>query len=151
MNDRLCKCSFIRDLARCEEYLDRLRLHPALDGVVNALCIGHVRDHDFCGTALKALLSRIPVLTLDQLAVQVEQAPDVVWVTCGSQLGLQLRERHRSVIARGRLFGIVGASAMNAGYADITLRAWLGSEPGEPLIRFIGGRTEQLKGAHTLN
>lgn len=76
----------------------------------------------------------------------VEENPSLVWITCGTQFGLPLRDQAaRQVLTNDRIVGIVGASAFNCGYAGLNLYEWSsermeqGSNLGRKIVRFYGG------------
>jgi hypothetical protein len=135
------KSWFLADLAACEAYLQSQHLTPVCDTSVKALILDRiigmrapeVTDH-------LDVLERVPVLDRPDLAHVVWENPDWVWVSCGTQFGLQIAQSPlRVALRRGHPVGVAGVSALSDGYAGLFLYEWGGGGLGAKLKKFYGG------------
>ena len=132
---------FLADLAACEAYLQNRQLTPVCDMSVKALILDRI-------IALRApevtdhldVLERVQVLERPSLAHVVWENPSWVWVSCGTQFGLQIAQSPLGVAhQKGQLVGVAGVSAINAGYGGLTLYEWGNGRLGAKLKKFYGG------------
>jgi len=135
------KTCFLADLAACEAYLRTQQLTPVCDMSVKALILDRIMTEPAVEvTSHLDVLNRIPVLPRSDLAHVVWENPQYVWVSCGTQFGLHIAQSPlRFALQEGRLVGVAGVSALNGGYAGLSLYQWGDSGLGSKLKRFYGG------------
>lgn len=135
------KTWFLADLAACEAYLRMQQLTPVCDVSVKALILDRIMTEAAAEvTSHLDVLDRVPVLPRSDLAHVVWESPQYVWVSCGTQFGLQIAQSPlRIALQEGRLVGVAGVSALSGGYAGLSLYRWGDSQLGPKLKRFYGG------------
>jgi hypothetical protein len=114
------------DIALCAEYLRPFNLIPVCDLSVSSIIV----KSSFPCTHPEYLeiFDHIVFTEMATLARIAREDQRVVWVSCGTSFGLPIRDSKDSKISQsltdGRLYGIVGGSALNGGYAGLTLYEW---------------------------
>jgi hypothetical protein len=136
------KSWFLADLVQCETYLARRDLVPVCDFAVKAVILDRIKELKTPEvTDNLAVLERVPVMKTDALTRAVREDERVVWISCGTSVGLYLMQKDvHPELADGRLVGIAAASVFNAGYAGLSLHEWRGGKPERLITRFYGGR-----------
>jgi hypothetical protein len=88
---------------------------------------------------LEALMSRFRYASTDELFALASRDPNIVWLTCGSQLSAPSLwlDRHSSAMDSVRYYAIVGCSIFNMGYAGISL---FEGKTKRRLVLFMGGK-----------
>jgi hypothetical protein len=114
------------DIALCAQYLRQLNLIPVCDNSVSSVIV----KSSFSCTHPEYLeiFDHVVFTEMVTLARIVREDQRVVWVSCGTSFGLPIRDSKDSQISQsltdGRLYGVVGGSALNGGYAGLTLYEW---------------------------
>jgi len=117
--------AFGLDFSLCAEYLKLRGLIPVCDMSVKAILLRGAEDcphQEFLEIFDNALFASIPVL--NRLCMDIS---NIVWISCGTQFGLPLGYSECRIdegYFRDRLYGIVGASALNRGYAGLHIYTW---------------------------
>ena len=140
------KSWFLADLSLCEHHVTQLGLVLVCDFSVKALILDRIANHgDRPEVVTHApVLDRVPIKSEKSLVPIVQERDDVVWISCGTPLGLPLLfEPVRSRIPERRIVGVVGASALNDGYAGLFLHRWLERRLEDQIVGFYGGRVIQ--------
>lgn len=134
------------DLALCVEYLRSMDFIPVCDySVENCL-----NSSTFPCTHPKLLsgIDKIVFASGEIVALMAKEDQRVVWISCGTSLGLPFRNDNSKLIKQalsdGRVFGILSASAFNGGYAGLSLfewnsKDWSKGKLGKELIKYQRG------------
>lgn len=135
------KSWFLADLVACEAYLRTQQFTPVCDMSVKSLILDQIMTEPAVEvTSYLDVLDRVPVLPRSDLAHVVWENPQYVWVSCGTQFGLQIAQSPlRVALQSGRTVGVAGVSALSGGYAGISLYRWGDGGLGPKLKRFYGG------------
>lgn len=142
------KSYFPDDFAACETYLWERNLVPVCDFSIQAIIINRIlpQNNENDSPKLINVMSRIACRDAQSIANLVKRDRSYVWISCGSTLGLPLRDAlARHSLVDGQVVGVAGASVFNCGYTGITLYEWNAAHmqrhgmPGRTLARFYGG------------
>jgi hypothetical protein len=142
MGHRYGRSWFLADLAACEAYLHDRHLTPACDQAVKALIIDRIigLQNNQEVTDHLDVLDRVAILERADLVHVVWENPDSVWISCGTQFGLQIDQSPaRHALQKGRLVGVAGVSALSGAYAGLFLYEWGSGRLGVKLKTFYGG------------
>lgn len=124
------------DFSLCNEYLKARGLIPVCDGSVRSILL---REPDKCSNPEYLEIFDDVIFTGGMLLGRlVKDFSNVVWISCGTSFGLSLaypEYRFSDVIEEGRLYGVVGASALNQGYGALTIYQWKGSKEEKGLLQ----------------
>ena len=106
------------DLSLCMEFLRERGLIPVCDHSIKRLSeSAYPCSHpEFLEVYDRVIFTDMPVL--EQLT---QYDPSVVWISCGSPMGLAVDKYFDNFRRNGQVYGIVGASAFNGGYAGLRL------------------------------
>jgi len=137
MDHRYGKTWFLADLTACESYLRTRHFVPVCDQSVEVLIVDRIIKLQNAPEVADHLdvLDRVPILDRANLAHVVWENPACVWISCGTQFGLQINQSPvRHALQDGRLVGVAGVSALNGGYAGLFLYEWSNGRLGAKRI-----------------
>lgn len=116
---------FGADFSLCVEYLRPLNQIPVCDFSVSSIII---RSSFPCThPEYLEIFNHVVFTGMATLAKIAQEDPRIVWISCGTSFGLPLFYKEckiSQVLTDGRIYGIVAGSALNQGYAGLTLYEW---------------------------
>jgi hypothetical protein len=106
------------DLSLCMEFLRKRGLIPVCDPSVKRLSedIYPCSHPEFLG-----VYDRVTFTNMTVLEKLTQDDPSIVWISWGSSFGLADQKYLYKFRRIGQIYGIVGASALNSGYAGLRL------------------------------
>lgn len=135
-DQRVGRFWFLADLKLCESYLRSKNRVPVCDGKVDGLLIPGAMRHAGLPevSAHFDVLDRVKVFERTVMVDAVKADPSLVWITCGTQLGVSFGQGDDNlVLAHKRLVGVAGASALSGAYGSLALYEW------DAKRRYLGG------------